>query len=200
MSSSAPGYDALIVHGKSEKPVYLWIKDDDGGVRSAEAYWGKDTADVEWAIQEELDDDRIRVAQCGIAGENQVLYANVIHDINRAAGRGGWRSHGQQESACSGRTRHAAAAHRRTKTGDAGLQMAGLTTTRPSRPGRVEMGTPRNSSIHWPFTSGCRPVTFSIPFFEEHEQISGELMHETILISRDTCQACPIAVQTGGGI
>ena len=83
------GFDALIVQGKSEKPVYLWIKDGEVEIRDAAHLWGRDTADVEWAIQEELDDERIRVAQCGIAGENQVLYANVINDINRAAGRGG---------------------------------------------------------------------------------------------------------------
>ena len=75
------GFDALIVHGKSDTPVYLWVKDGEVEIRDAAHLWGKDTADVEWAIQDELGDDRIRVAQCGIAGENQVLFANVINDI-----------------------------------------------------------------------------------------------------------------------
>ena len=56
------GFDALIVHGKSEKPVYLWIQDGEVEIRDAAHLWGKDTADVEWAIQEELDDERIRVS------------------------------------------------------------------------------------------------------------------------------------------
>ncbi|MCA9985404.1 MAG: hypothetical protein KDE59_13950, partial [Anaerolineales bacterium] len=83
------GFDALIVHGQAETPAYLWIKDGEVEIHSADHLWGKDTADVEWAIQGELDDKRIRVAQCGVAGENKVLFANVINDINRAAGRGG---------------------------------------------------------------------------------------------------------------
>ena len=55
------GFDALIVKGKSEEPVYLWIKDGVVDARSAAHLWGKDTADVEWAIQEELGDKRLKV-------------------------------------------------------------------------------------------------------------------------------------------
>lgn len=83
------GFDALVIHGKSENPVYLWIKDGQVAIRSADHLWGLNTADCQEIIRSELDDAKIRVAQIGPAGENKVRYAAVMHDINRAAGRSG---------------------------------------------------------------------------------------------------------------
>jgi aldehyde:ferredoxin oxidoreductase len=83
------GVDALVVHGKSERPVYLWIKDGAVEIRPADHLWGKLTADTQDQIHAELADDKVRIAQIGPAGENLVRYAAVMHDINRAAGRSG---------------------------------------------------------------------------------------------------------------
>ena len=63
------GIDGIIVEGRSPKPVYLWIKDGKGEIRDAAQLWGKETGEVERLIREELGDVRIRVAQCGPAGE-----------------------------------------------------------------------------------------------------------------------------------
>ncbi len=83
------GYDALIFRGKAKSPVYLWIKNDAVEIRSAGHLWGMQTLPVERALREELEDKRVRVAQIGPAGENNVLFAAVMHDVNRAAGRNG---------------------------------------------------------------------------------------------------------------
>ncbi len=83
------GYDALIIRGRSERPVYLWIKDGDVEFRDAAHLWGQKTYPVEQTIRQELGDDRVRIAQIGPAGENQVLYSAVMNDVNRAAGRNG---------------------------------------------------------------------------------------------------------------
>ena len=83
------GYDALIVHGRAEAPVYIYIRDGEVEIRSAAHLWGQLTAPVQQQLRLELGDERIRVAQIGPAGENQVLYAAIMHDINRAAGRNG---------------------------------------------------------------------------------------------------------------
>lgn len=83
------GLDALVVHGKSETPVYLWIKDGEVEICPADHLWGRLTADTQAQIHAELEDDKIRVAQIGPAGENLVRYAAVMHDVNRAAGRSG---------------------------------------------------------------------------------------------------------------
>ncbi len=83
------GWDAIVVKGAAEKPVYLWIQDDEVEIRDASELWGKPTADVQEAIQEELGDKRVCVTQTGVAGENLVRVAAVMNEINRAAGRTG---------------------------------------------------------------------------------------------------------------
>ena len=83
------GWDAVVVHGASATPVYLWINEGEVQFRDAGHLWGKVTGEVEEAIQEELGDPRIRVAQIGPAGENLVRFANVVNDLNEVAGRTG---------------------------------------------------------------------------------------------------------------
>ena len=83
------GFDGVVVTGKADTPVYLWIHDGEVEIRDASHLWGNLTADVESAIRVELGDPSIRVAQCGPAGENLVRYACVMHDVSRAAGRCG---------------------------------------------------------------------------------------------------------------
>ena len=83
------GFDALVIRGQAESPVYLWIKDGEVKIRPAGHLWGQKTYPVEQAIRQELGDEKIRVAQIGPAGENLVLYSAVMHDVNRAAGRNG---------------------------------------------------------------------------------------------------------------
>ena len=41
------GYDAIIIEGKAEKPVYLWIQDGKAEIRDAAHLWGKETQDTE---------------------------------------------------------------------------------------------------------------------------------------------------------
>jgi len=83
------GYDAVIIEGKSKEPVYLWIDNDSVELRSAKRYWGKDTHTTENAIKKELNDQTVRVACIGPAGENKVRFACITADYYRQAGRGG---------------------------------------------------------------------------------------------------------------
>ncbi len=83
------GYDAIIVEGKAEKPVYLWIHDGEASIRDASHLWGRKTKETQQAIRAELGDNRIRVAVIGPAGENLVRYACIMNGLYDAAGRGG---------------------------------------------------------------------------------------------------------------
>jgi len=84
------GYDAIIIEGRSEKPVYLWIDDDNVEIRNASHLWGRDTFETEDMIKEELGDTKdIKVACIGPAGENLVRYACICNDYWRQAGRCG---------------------------------------------------------------------------------------------------------------
>ncbi|MCA9831837.1 MAG: aldehyde ferredoxin oxidoreductase family protein [Dehalococcoidia bacterium] len=83
------GWDGIVVHGASEKPVYLYINNDQVELRDASHLWGKITGDVEDILKTETGEARLRVAQCGPAGENLVRFACVMNDGKEAAGRGG---------------------------------------------------------------------------------------------------------------
>jgi len=83
------GYDAIIVEGKAERPVYLWVKDGRAEIRDGRRIWGSHVADAEKAIQEELQDPRIRTAVIGPAGEKLVRYASICNDVSHVAGRTG---------------------------------------------------------------------------------------------------------------
>ncbi|MCU7845379.1 MAG: aldehyde ferredoxin oxidoreductase family protein [Candidatus Thiodiazotropha sp. (ex Monitilora ramsayi)] len=83
------GWDMIICEGRAEKPVYLWIQDDKAELRDASHLWGKTTWDTEEIIKNSHQDPQIRVSSIGRAGENGVLYACVVNDLHRAAGRSG---------------------------------------------------------------------------------------------------------------
>ncbi|MDN5332557.1 MAG: aldehyde:ferredoxin oxidoreductase [Tepidanaerobacteraceae bacterium] len=82
------GYDGIIFEGRAEKPVYLWINDDHVELRSAEHLWGKNTFETTDQLLKETAEDA-RVACIGPAGEKLVLFATVMNDKHRAAGRSG---------------------------------------------------------------------------------------------------------------
>lgn len=82
------GYDGIIFEGKADKPVYLYINDDDVQLRSAEHLWGKTVFETTDRLLEENGEDT-RVACIGPGGELKVLFATVMNDKHRAAGRSG---------------------------------------------------------------------------------------------------------------
>jgi aldehyde:ferredoxin oxidoreductase len=83
------GWDMVIFEGKSKKPVYLAIEDDKAELRDAAHLWGKTVWQTEEVIKKTHQDPQTRVASIGRAGENGVLYACIVNDLHRAAGRSG---------------------------------------------------------------------------------------------------------------
>jgi len=186
------GWDAIVVTGQAEKPVTLWIKDDHVEIRDATRLWGKKTAEVEEILKEELGDRRVRVAQCGVAGENLVRYACVMSDVNRAAGRTGLgavmgakklraiavRGTGRVEVADQDRVRRAADWLRDNFREHWTL-------------GLHENGT-ANGLLGLSESGGLPTRNFQEGSFEGAEKITGQTMTDTILVGRDTCYTCPV--------
>jgi aldehyde:ferredoxin oxidoreductase len=83
------GYEHIVVTGKAEHPVYLWINDDEVEIRDASMLWGKNTWDTEKIIRDMHQNPQIKVITIGEAGENMVRYACVISPPKNAAGRTG---------------------------------------------------------------------------------------------------------------
>ena len=83
------GYDVVIMKGKAERSIYLWIDDDSVKLLDASHLMGKSPGETDDAIREELGDYYIRVAAIGLAGEKLSRIACIINDKTRVAGRTG---------------------------------------------------------------------------------------------------------------
>ncbi|MFH2044327.1 MAG: aldehyde ferredoxin oxidoreductase N-terminal domain-containing protein [Pseudomonadota bacterium] len=84
------GYDGIVVYGKSDKPVYLFIKDGVAGIKDASHLWGKSTLATREILKGELG-EKVAVVACGPAGENGVVFSTLIAD-NDASGAKGFAS------------------------------------------------------------------------------------------------------------
>ena len=82
------GFDAIVIEGKSEEPVYLEVLDGTAEIRCAKDIWGKNVFDTERILKKKVG-KRCSVACIGPAGENLVYFANIMNDEHRAAGRTG---------------------------------------------------------------------------------------------------------------
>ena len=83
------GYDALVVQGAADGPVYLLIVDDRVEIRDAASLWGRDTFETVDAVRQEAGDEKLSVAAIGPAGERRVAIACVAVDKHSFAGRCG---------------------------------------------------------------------------------------------------------------
>jgi len=83
------GFDHLVIKGKADGPVYLWIHDGEIEVRDGSHLWGEDIPTTQELIREELGDPEVKALCIGLAGENLVRFANVMTGLKNAAGRTG---------------------------------------------------------------------------------------------------------------
>ena len=83
------GFHHLVIKGKADKPVYLWVHNGKIEIRDARNIWGKTTTETQWTIREELGDDDIKSLVIGPAGENKVRIANVMTGIKNSGGSTG---------------------------------------------------------------------------------------------------------------
>jgi aldehyde:ferredoxin oxidoreductase len=80
-------YDALVVHGKSDKPVYLLIDDNDVQIKDASALWGKSTVETREILKKQQGSS-VSVVACGPAGENLVTFASILADKDASGSSG----------------------------------------------------------------------------------------------------------------
>lgn len=83
------GWDMVIFEGKSPKPVYLYLENEKAELLSAEDLWGKSCWETDELIHTKHQDPLIRVACVGRSAEEGCLYAAIVNDLHRAAGRSG---------------------------------------------------------------------------------------------------------------
>ncbi len=188
------GYDLIIFEGRAEKPVYLWIYNDQVELRDAGHLWGRTTWETEDLIRAETDAEA-KIAGIGPAGEKQVLFACVVNDKHRGAGRSG-------VGAVMGSKNLKAVAVRGTrgvKVADPnGFWQAALETLAKLKASAVTgqalptYGTEVVMNVI--NQAGFLPTrNFQEGQFEHADRISGETLAATLLVRNRGCFACPIA-------
>ena len=185
------GFDAVVIYGQASSPSYLWINNGLVELRSAEHLWGKVTGDVQEQIQADHEDEKIRVAQIGPGGENQVLYAAIMHDINRAAGRSGL-------GAVMGSKKLKAVAVRGTRSvglaNKAALKdtLKWITSTYKDSMGwAMSGGTPGSFGAN--HDSGALAIrNYTASSLPGYENLAHEKLFEKMVVDRDTCSHCPV--------
>jgi aldehyde:ferredoxin oxidoreductase len=86
---SATGFDAILLCGAAEQPVYLEISDQGVVFHNASSFWGMDALEAEQALQTDVNVPGARAIVIGPAGENQLPFAVVSNDEGHQAGRTG---------------------------------------------------------------------------------------------------------------
>lgn len=182
------GYDAVVVEGCAEQPVYLWIHAGKAELRDAQHLWGKSTLESQERIREELGNPLIKTAQIGPGGENLVRFACIINDVHYAYGRTGMGavmgSKRLKAIAVAGRRPPKVAHTDQVKT------MAAWLKENYSRPFQ-DTGT-SGGLLGLDEAGGLPTRNFREGTFEGAEAISGQRMRDTILINRKGCYACPV--------
>jgi aldehyde:ferredoxin oxidoreductase len=185
------GYDAIVIKGKSDKPVYLWIDNGKAEIRDASHVWGQMTREAEAMIRKELGDEKIRIAQIGPGGEKLVKYACILNELKHANGRTGMGAvmGSKNLKAIAVRGDKKMALHNPEKVREVVKKIAETWAKNPSALG--ELGTARGVM---PLNAGGMLPTrnFRAGAFDKAESISGEAMRDTILVGRGTCYGCPV--------
>jgi len=188
------GYDGLWISGKASEPVYLWIHGGRVEIREAKRLWGLDSYAVQEAIRTEIGEKMARLCAIGPAGENGVLFASIMCDHGRFAGRTGLGAvmgsknlkavavRGEKEIPLFDRPRYAAlrSEANRTLKQDNESQVLG------------ELGT-AGAANYSEFLGAMPSRYYHQGSFAGVDQISGATMAETILSGRSACHGCVIA-------
>lgn len=187
------GYDAIVVKGKANEPVYLWINNGKVEIRTASHIWGKTTGETQTTIRKELGDDKIRVLTIGPSGERLVRFACILNECKHANGRLG-------TGAVMGSKNLKAIAVRgregiRIKDRETVLKWAKWFSSNfmdnPVNAGLHDLGT--GEILTGMNKDGQLPTrNFQTGFFEGAEGISAETMHSTIFQKGEGCYACPV--------
>ncbi len=193
------GFDALLFKGKAASPVYAYIEKGTVELRPADEIWGKGVHETMRFFKDRYGDD-LSVMAIGQAGENGVLFASIINENDRAAGRGGTGAVAGSKNLkaivvkADNSTMPKAADREKWKT----AHQRALKTIMDS-----EVLGPKTGGLSLYGTNVLTNVVNALggmgtrnsqtTTYASAEKLSGETVRETILVSEPTCHACPVA-------
>lgn len=189
------GFEAIVITGRAPQPVYLWIKDGQVEIRPAAHLWGHTTGEVQEAIRAELADDRVRILQIGIAGENLVRYAGLTNELRHFNGRNGMGavmgSKNLRAIAVRGSRRYQELAYDAERLMALGRKLAKGVREHPSSWDLQQRGT---LGIVEPLNAGGILPTrnFRQGVFENVDELKWEAYERQLFTARRSCYACAI--------
>ena len=189
------GFEAIVIKGRAEKPVYIYIHEDRVEILSASHLWGRSTAEVHEKILTELGDDKIRVLQIGIAGENLVRFAGITNDLRHFNGRNGMGavmgSKNLRAIAVRGKQRYQTLAHDPETLKTIGNKLAKEVRNNPLSWDLQQRGTP--GLVEPLNVGGILPTrNFKQGAFEGMDQLKWEVYEKELLTARRSCYACAV--------
>jgi aldehyde:ferredoxin oxidoreductase len=189
------GFEAIVISGQAALPVYLWIHDGQAELRPASHLWGSMTAEAQETIRTELGDDKIRVLQIGIAGENLVRYAGITNDLRHFNGRNGMGavmgSKKLRAIAVRGKQRYQVIANDPETLMALGSKLAKAVRENPQSWDLQQRGTP--GLVEGLNAGGILPTrNFQQGIFENVDDVKWEAYEKQLLTARRSCYACAI--------
>ncbi len=188
------GIDLIVFSGLASAPVYLWIDDGRAELRPADHLWGRSVPETQAALRLETDPEA-RVACIGPAGERKVLFAAVMNDRDRAAGRSGvgavMGAKGLKAVVVRGRRSVPLADGRLFSELVKKFNRRFTENLKGQPPGLRTYGTA--ATITGTQTVGALPTrNFQQGTFEGWQAIGGQALTDQYLVRPKACHACPI--------
>jgi len=208
------GFDALLFEGQADEPVYAYVEDGEVELRDASHVWGKGVHETIETLGQEVDGSvgkNVSIMAIGPGGENEVRYACIVNEDDRASGRGGTgcvmgnknvkavvvKSGTKMPKPADPETfqkgyRQAMEVIREsdiTGPGEGGLSVYG-TNVLMNLTEEIDALPTQNAR----YTSTASEATGSpeAPNIDS-ELVSGEWVRENILVDEPTCHSCPVA-------
>lgn len=187
------GFDAVIIEGEAEAPVYLWIDEDSVEIKEASHLWGKTTAETQKEIFGEIGDDKAKIACIGPGGENLVRYACVVSELKYVGGRLGL-------GAVMGSKKLKAVVVKGTKKVNIAKKRELNALVKALNYDILNDGSCDSLGEYGTWNSiapvqlnGVIPTkNFQEASFKPIDKISADTLVRTILVGRGTCYACPL--------
>ncbi|GAA0706424.1 aldehyde ferredoxin oxidoreductase family protein [Paraclostridium ghonii] len=187
------GYDMVILEGKAENPVYIYIEDDKIEIKDASNYWGMLSEEVTEKLQEEHKGSKVLCI--GPAGEKLSPISAVMNDVDRAAGRGG------VGAVLGSKNLKAIVVKGSNKVNLADADLVKKVSAEKLKILRNDpvagQGLPTYGTailVNIINENGVHPVrNFQEAYTDNADLISGEAMTENTLIRKNPCYRCPIA-------
>src|SRR6056297_3626001 len=208
------GFDGLLFEGQADDPVYAVVEDGEVELRDASHLWGTGVHETRDTIEEEVEGaygKNLSIMAIGPGGENEVKYACIMNEDDRASGRGGtgcvmgnknlkavvvksgtkMPKPADQETFQEGHRQAMQVIQESdvTAPNEGGLSMYGTNVLMNIT---EEMdGLPVKNGVYTSTHAEAEDAPDEPNI--DSEKVSGENVRENILVDEPTCHSCPVA-------